>query len=211
MPSEWPKSLQGNATGRRGRGSPSHHLTVVILSDGPLSVPILFGPPVAPRLPLQPPLLPPLLPVPLVLQLLGVVVALLEEIFCVLIKLHVQEVELLNALASTVIDLHIGSPRDVELCEGRDELEVECPLKEKLCLPLEFREPKEGHVLQVVFRALQQDGIPFALIHESQVVAAHQAEVRQHAHLAVVGQVVGAVHELSQANPRPVIPRVAGR
>ena len=197
--------------GGEGRGSPSHHLAVVVLSDCPLCVPVLFGPPVAPGLPLQPALLPPLLPFPLVLQLLGVVVALLEEIFRILIKLHVQEVQLLNALASTLVDLHVGSPRDVELCEGGDELEVECPLKEKLCLPLEFCEPKEGHVLQVVLRTLQQDGVPFTLVHESQVVAAHQAEIGQHTDLAVVSQVVGAVHELPQANPRPVIPGVAGR
>lgn len=82
------------------------------------------------------------------------VVALLEEILRILVKLHVQEVELLDALAGALVDVHVGSPRDIELREGGDKLEVECPLKEKLSLPLEFREPKEGHVLQVVFRAL---------------------------------------------------------
>lgn len=53
--------------GGAGMGSPSHHLAVVVLSDCPLHVPILFGPPMAPMLPLHPPLLPSLLPVPLVL------------------------------------------------------------------------------------------------------------------------------------------------
>lgn len=49
------------------RGSPSHHLAVVVLGDCPVCVPVLLGPPVAPVLPLQPAPLPPLLPVPLVL------------------------------------------------------------------------------------------------------------------------------------------------
>lgn len=114
-------------------------------------------------------------------------VALLEEIFRIFIELHVQEVQLLDMLTGSLVDVHIGSPCDVELCERGDELQIECPLKEKLCLPLEFSEPEEGHVLQVVLCALQQDGTSLALVHESQVVAAHQAEVSEHAHLPVVG------------------------
>ena len=193
-----------------GAGSPSHHLAVVVLRDGRPGAPLLPGPAVAPVASLWPALRAPPPPVPLARQLPGAVVALLEEILGELVELHIQEVELLDAPAGALVDLHVGSPRDVELREGGDEPEVECPLEEKLRLALELREPEERHVLEVALGALQQDGIPLALVHESQVVAAHQAEVGQHAHLSVVGQVVGAVHELPQADPGPVVPGVAG-
>lgn len=49
-----------------GRGSPSNHLAVVVLSDRPLCGPVFFGPPMRSVFSLQPAFLTPLLAVPLV-------------------------------------------------------------------------------------------------------------------------------------------------
>ncbi|TNN54505.1 hypothetical protein EYF80_035280 [Liparis tanakae] len=55
-----------------------------------------------------------------------------------------------------------------------------------------------------------EDVVALALVHGGQVVAAHQAEVGQHAHLPVVGEVGRAVHEVDQRDAGPVVPGVAG-
>lgn len=52
--------------------------------------------------------------------------------------------------------------------------------------------------------------VALALVHGGQVVAAHQAQVRQHANLPVIGQIGRAVHELCQGDTGPVVPGVAG-
>lgn len=129
------------------------------------------------------------------LLLLGVLEALQEQVLGVFIELHVQEIQLLYPLPHILADVHVGGPRDIELGEGGNEFQVECPLKEILCFPLKFRQPEEGHVFQIVLGALEENHISLTLVHESQVVAPHQAEVCQHAHLAVAGQVVATIHE----------------
>lgn len=121
------------------------------------------------------------------LLLLGVLEALQEQVLGVFVQLHVQEVQLLYPLPHILTDVHIGGPRNVELGERGNELQVECPLEEILCFPLKFGEAKEGHVFQIVLGALEKNHIPLALVHKSQVVTPHQAEICQHAHLAVVG------------------------
>lgn len=155
------------------------------------------------------PLLPVLYPLLHPLQLPLVLVALLEEVLCIVIELHVQLVELLDPADGVVVHLHAARPRAVVLHEGPDELQVESPLKQVLSLSLELCQAEEGHVFEVLFGALQQDLRSLVLRDEGHVVAAHQAQVGQHPHLAVVGQVVGAVHELLQGAARPVVPGVA--
>lgn len=157
----------------------------------------------------QEPLLP--VPDPLLhpLQLPLVLVALLEEVLCIVIELHIQVIELLDPANGVVVHLHAACPRAVVLHEGPDELQVESPLKQVLSLSLELCQAKEGHVFEVFFGALQQDLRSLVLWDEGHVVAAHQAQVGQHPHLAVVGQVIGAVHELLQGAARPVRALVA--
>lgn len=121
------------------------------------------------------------------LLLLGVLEALQEQVLGVVVKLHVQEVQLLYPSPHILTDVHIGGPCDVELGEWGNEFQVECPLKEILCFPLKFCQPKEGHIFQIVLGALEKNHVSLSLVHKSQVVASHQAEICQHAHLAVVG------------------------
>lgn len=52
--------------------------------------------------------------------------------------------------------------------------------------------------------------VALALVHRRQVVAAHQAQVSQHADLPVICKIGRAVHELCQGDTGPVIPTVAG-
>ena len=178
-----------------------------------ISSPLVFGRP-RPRLlfllPQPAPFLAPLQAHLLVLPLAGELEALEEQVLGVLVQLHVQEVELLDAPAHELAQVHVGGSRAVDLRESRDEAQAERPLKQVLRLALELRQAVESHVLQVAHGAAQEDVVALALVHGGQVVAAHQAEVGQHAHLPVVGQVGRAVHELGQGDTGPVVPVVAG-
>lgn len=159
--------------------------------------------------PVEEPLLPVLYPLLHPLQLPLVLVALLEEVLCIVIELHVQVIELLDPADGVVVHLHPARPRAVVLHEGPDELQVKSSLKQVLSLSLELCQAEEGHVSEVFFGALQQDLRSLVLWDEGHVVAAHQAQVSQHPHLAVVGQVVRAIHELLQRAARPVRALVA--
>ncbi|CAG5990114.1 unnamed protein product [Menidia menidia] len=134
-----------------------------------------------------------------------------EEVAGVLVQLHIPAVELADSVLRLRGHLHAGRTRTIQLCEGRDELKAEGLLKEVLGLPLVLGQAKEGHAPKVALGALQKHGPALLLAHDRDVVAAHQAEVGQHAGLAVTSQVEGAVHELLQRATRPVIPRVAAR
>lgn len=101
-------------------------------------------------------------------------------------------------LLSLLVYLHAGGPCAIVLREWRDEVHVESLLKEILSLALELSQAKEGHSLQVLLGTVQQNLISLLLRHDRQIVASHQAEVREHADLAVVGQIVRTIHELLQ-------------
>lgn len=77
----------------------------------------------------------------------------------------------------------------IDLCKGPDEAQTKRPLKQVLRLALKLRKAVKGHVAQVGLGAGQQHMAPLQLAHGRHVVASHQAEVRQHAYLSVVGQV----------------------
>lgn len=212
------------------KASPTDHLACVVLSGGGevtvspflqprstsptfISSPSVFGRPWPALLFLLPqptPLFAPLQAHLLVLPLAGELESLEEQVLGVLVQLHVQEVELLDASAHKLAQVHVGGPRAVDLRESGDEAQAERPLKQVLRLPLKLSQAVESHVLQVAHGAAQKDVVPLALIHGGQVVAAHQAQVSQHAHLTVVGQVRWAIHEFSQGDTGPVIPIVAG-
>lgn len=132
-----------------------------------------------------------------------------EQVAGVLVQLDVPLVQLEDPALRLWRHVNAGGTCAVELREGRDELQVEGALKQILGLALVFGQAEEGHVAQVTLGALQEDGPALLLAHGGDVVAAHQTEIRQHAGLSVVGQVVGAVHELLQRAARPVVPRVA--
>ncbi|KAJ0005568.1 hypothetical protein NQD34_015462, partial [Periophthalmus magnuspinnatus] len=139
----------------------------------------------------------------------GELEALEEQVFGVLVQLHVQVVELLDAPAHGLAQGYISGTRAVDLSEGGDEAQAERPLKQVLGLALELGQAIEGHVLEVAHGAAEQDVSTLALIHGGQIVAAHQAEVGQHAHLPVVGQIGGAVHEVAEGDSGPVVSVVA--
>lgn len=142
------------------------------------------------------------------LPLPGELETLEEQVLGVLVQLHVQEVELLDALAHGLAQIHVGGPRAVDLREGGDEPEAERPLEQVLRLALELSQAEEGHVLQVAHGTAEKDVIPLAFVGGRQVVAAHQAQVGQHPHLPVVGQVGRAVHEVRQGDAGPVVAAV---
>ena len=142
------------------------------------------------------------------LPLPGELESLEEQLLCVLIQLHIQEVKIFDALPYGLAQIHVGGPRAVDLREGGDEPQAERPLKQVLCLALELSQAKEGHVLQVVHGAAEEDVVPLAFVGGRQVVAAHQAQVSQHPHLPVIGQVGRAVHEVRQCDAGPVIAAV---
>lgn len=123
------------------------------------------------------------------LTLADELVSLQEKFLGELIQLHIQEIQLLNVSAHVITQLHIGGTRAVNLCEGGYEPQTESVLEQVLCLALELCQAIEGHVLQVTLGAGQENGVALALVHGGEVVAAHQAEIGQHAHLPVVGQV----------------------
>lgn len=211
--------------------SPTGHLACVVLSGGgevtvspflqPTSPsptfipsPSVFGRPRPALLLLLPqpaPLLAPLQAHLLVLPLAAELESLEEQVLRVLVQLHIQEVELLDASAHELAQVHVGGSRAVDLRESGDEAQAERPLKQVLRLALKLCQAVERHVLQVAHCAAQKDVIALALVHGGQVVAAHQAQVSQHADLTVIGQIGRAVHELRQGDTGPVIPIVAGR
>lgn len=142
------------------------------------------------------------------LPLPGELETLEEQVLRVLVQLHIQEVELLDALPHRFAQIHVGGPRAVDLREGGDEPEAKRPLEQVLRLALELSQAEEGHVLQVAHGAAEKDVIPLAFVGGRQVVAAHQAEVGQHPDLAVIGQVRRALHEVRQGDTGPVVAAV---
>lgn len=212
------------------KASPAGHLARVVLSGGgevtvspflqpsspsPASISShsVFGRPRPALLFLLPqptPLLAPLQAHLLVLPLAGELETLEEQVLRVLVQLHVQVVELLDASAHGLAQVHVGGSRAVDLRESGDEAQAERPLKHVLRLALKLGQAVESHVLQVAHGAAQKDVVALALVHRGQVVAAHQVQVSQHADLPVISQVGRAVHELCQGDTGPVIPTVAG-
>lgn len=73
--------------------------------------------------------------------------------------------------------------RAVVLHERPDEAQPEGPLEQELGLPLVLGQAEEGHVPEVLLGRLQEELGPLLLRHRGHVVAAHQAQVGQHAHL----------------------------
>lgn len=71
----------------------------------------------------------------------------------------------------------------VVLHERPDEAQPEGALKQELGLPLVLGQAEEGHVSEVLLGRLQEELRPLLLRDRGHVVAAHQAQVRQHAHL----------------------------
>lgn len=142
------------------------------------------------------------------LPLAGELETLQKQVLCVLVQLHIQEVELLDAPAHKLAQVHVGGSRTVDLRERGDEAKAERPLKQVLRLALELGQAVEGHVLQVAHGAAQKDVVTLALVHGRHVVAAHEAQVSQHAHLTIISQVRRAVHELRQGHAGPVVPVV---
>lgn len=132
-----------------------------------------------------------------------------EKVAGIFVQLYVPLVQLADSALRFGRHLNTGGTCAVELCEGRDELQVEGSLEQVLGLTLVLGQSKEGHAPQVAFGALQKYGPSVLLAHGGDVVATNQAEISQHACLPVVGQVVGAVHEFLQGATRPVISRIA--
>lgn len=131
-------------------------------------------------------------------QLPLVHITLLEKVACIVVELDVQLIKLLNALDGGVVQVDAGRTRAVVLHKRSDELEMEGALEKVLRFALKLGQTKEGHVTQVFLGRLQQDLSTLLLGDERHIVASHKAEVSQHAHLPVVGQVVGALHKLLQ-------------
>lgn len=207
------------------KASPPGHLACVVLRGGGeitispflhpsptfISSPSVFEwpwPALLFLLPQPAPLLAPLQAHLLMLPLAGELETLEKQVLGVLVQLHIQEVELLDASAHELAQVHVGGSRAVDLRESGDEAKAERPLKQVLRLALELSQAVESHVLQVAHGAAQKDVVTLALVHRRQVVAAHKAQVSQHAHLTVIGQVGRAVHELCQGHTGPVVPIV---
>lgn len=123
--------------------------------------------------PVKKPLFPILYPLLHPLQLPFVLVALLEEVLCIVIELHVQVIELLDPPDGVIIHLHPSCPGTVVLHKGPDEFQIKSSLKQVLSLSLELCQAEEGHVFEVLFCALQQDLCSLVLWDERHVVAAH--------------------------------------
>lgn len=132
-------------------------------------------------------LLSPLQSLLLPLALSDELISLQKEVFGELIQLHIQHIELLYPAAHVVPQLHISGPRAVDLREGGNKAQVESALEQVLRLALKLGQAVESHVFKVTLGAGQKNGVSLALVHGGEVVAAHQAEVSQHAHLPVVG------------------------
>lgn len=189
-----------------GKSSPSHHLTTVVFSHTChfhvlfrvffLHSPALLSSPLSHLLPLH---------------LMAVLHASQEKLPRILVQLHVQRVQFLYAPPGGRAHRDPGRPRAVYLSEGGEEVQAERPLEQKLRLSLELGEAEESHATQVAFGAAEEQFGPSLLAHGRQVVAAHQAEIGQHASLPVVGEVRRAGHELLQRHAGPVFAAVAGR
>lgn len=147
------------------KASPACHLAGVVLGGGCFGEPRVPSGPLGPLLPQPAPLLAPLEPVLLVLALPRELEALQEQVLGELVELHVQVVELLDAAAHGLADVHVGGARAVDLREGRDEAQVERPLEQVLRFALELRQAVEGHVLEVGHGAGQEDVVALALVH----------------------------------------------
>lgn len=147
--------------------SPTGHLACVVLSSSG-KVPVspflkpsspspafissssVFGRPWPALLSLLPqptPLFTPLQAHFLVLPLAGELETLEEQVLRVLIQLHVQVVELLDASAHGLAQVHVGGSRAVDLRESGDEAQAERPLKQVLRFALKLSQAVESHVL----------------------------------------------------------------
>lgn len=78
----------------------------------------------------------------------------------------------------------------VVLHERPDEAQPEGSFEQELGFPLVLRQAKEGHVAQVLLGRLQEELGPLLLWNRGHVVAADEAQVRQHAHLQTEEQEV---------------------
>lgn len=132
-----------------------------------------------------------------------------KEVFRIAVQLHIQKIQPLNTLLDLLIDLYTRGPSGIILGKRRNKVHVEGLLKQVLGLTLKLGEAKERHMLQIGFSTFQKDLVSLLFRHDREVVAANQRQVRQHAYLAVVGQIIGAVHELFERASRPVITSVA--
>lgn len=132
-----------------------------------------------------------------------------KEVFCIAVQFHIQKIQSLNAFLDFLTDLYTGGPSGIILGKWRDKVHVEGFLKQILGLPLKLSEAKERHVLQIRFGTFQEDLVSLLFRHDREVVAAYEGQVGEHAHLTVVGQIIGAVHELFQGATGPVIASVA--
>lgn len=83
----------------------------------------------------------------------------------------------------SVVQVDPCSAGAVVLHERPDEAQPEGALKQELGLPLVLGQAEEGHVSEVLLGRLQEELRPLLLRDRGHVVAAHQAQVRQHAHL----------------------------
>ena len=99
----------------------------------------------------------------------------------------------------------------VELVEISLESEVEGLFKQILRLPLLLCDAEVGHVCEVGLGGVEDDEIPLMFLHPRGVVTVDQLQVCHHPGLPVGGEVGGAVDELGQGDPGPVLPRVAER
>lgn len=110
-----------------------------------------------------------------------------KEVFCIAVQFHIQKIQSLNPLLDFLIDLYTRGPSGIVLGKWRNKVHVEGFLKQVLGLPLKLREAEECHVLQIRFGTFQEDLVSLLFRHDGEVVAADQGQVREHAHLAVVG------------------------
>lgn len=137
--------------------------------------------------PVKKPLFPILYPLLHPLQLPLVLVSLLEEVFCIVVQLHVQVIKFFDPPYSVVVYLYSTCPCAVVLHEWPDEFQIESSLKQVLCFPLELCQAKKGHVSEILLSALQQYLCSLVFWYEGHIIATHQAQVSQHPHLAIVG------------------------
>lgn len=82
-----------------------------------------------------------------------------------------------------VVQVDAGCSGAVVLHEGPDEAQPECSFKQELGFPLVLRQAEEGHVSQVLLGRVQEELGPLLLWNGGHVVAAHEAQVRQHTDL----------------------------
>lgn len=93
-----------------------------------------------------------------------------------------------------VVQVHTRGPGAVVLHEGPDEAQPKGSLKQELGLPLVLGQTKECHIPEVLLGRVQEELSPLLLRDRGHVVAAHQTQVGQHAHLRT-GKRGGGVRE----------------